>query len=247
MPRYKITIEYDGTAYAGWQRQPDVPTVQQSIEKAIATFSSEDIKIQGAGRTDAGVHAKGQVAHFDLEKDWEAFRVGEAINALLRPQPIAILDVQKVDAEFEARFSATQRHYLYRILNRRAPAGLEQKRVWPVHVPLDADAMHEAAQVFVGKHDFSTFRAAACQAKTPVKTLNAFSVSRVGDEVHLKICALSFLHNQVRAMTGSLKLVGEGKWNAADLEAALLSKDRARCGAQAPAAGLYLTRVDYPA
>jgi tRNA pseudouridine38-40 synthase len=245
MPRFRITIEYDGTSYVGWQRQPDLPSVQQHIETAIEGFSGEQVEIQAAGRTDAGVHAWGQVAHFDLIREWDAFRVSQALNFHLKPQPIVIVDAAEVDMDFEARFSATRRHYLYKILNRRARPTLEQNRVWHVPVPLDEKAMHKAAQCLLGQHDFTTFRAAECQAKSPIRTLDEISVSRSGDYVFITLHALSFLHHQVRSFAGSLRMVGEGKWQAEDLQNALNAKNRAWCGSMAPAAGLYLTQVDY--
>ena len=246
MPRYKITIEYDGTPFVGWQRQADALSVQEALEVAIERFSGEAVRTQTAGRTDAGVHARGQVAHFDLSRDWDPFRISEALNYHLRPHPIAILTCEAVGGDFEARFSATARHYLYRISNRRARPALEENRVWHVPVPLDEAAMHEAAQALVGRHDFTTFRSAQCQANSPIRTLERLEVSRDGDTVLIAASARSFLHHQVRSMTGSLKLVGEGRWSPAGLRAALDARDRARCGAMAPASGLYLMGVDYP-
>jgi tRNA pseudouridine38-40 synthase len=246
MPRYKLTIEYDGTPFVGWQRQADALSVQEAIETAIERFSGEAVRTQTAGRTDAGVHARGQVAHFDLSSEWDPFRISEALNYHLRPNPIAILACEQVGGDFEARFSATARHYQYRILNRRARAAIEEGKVWHVAVPLDADAMHEAAKVLLGRHDFTTFRSAQCQANSPLRTLDRLEVFCEGDAVIIEASARSFLHRQVRSMTGSLKLVGEGKWSADDLGAALEAKDRARCGPMAPASGLYLMGVDYP-
>ncbi|WP_116653285.1 tRNA pseudouridine(38-40) synthase TruA [Pelagibacterium sediminicola] len=245
MPRYNLKIEYDGTPFVGWQWQDGQLSVQEVLETAIKAFSGETIRTQAAGRTDAGVHALGQVAHFDLEKDWDPFRVSEALNYHLRPHPVAILSCEKVGADFEARFSARFRHYEYRILNRRARPALDEKRVWHVPVPLDANAMHAAAQTVLGQHDFTTFRAAECQAKSPIRTLDRLDVSREGEMVVLRVSALSFLHHQVRSLTGSLKLVGEGKWPMEGLREALDARDRARCGAMAPASGLYLVGVDY--
>ena len=245
MPRYKLILEYDGNPFCGWQRQADVLSVQQALEEAIARFSGESIAIQAAGRTDAGVHALAQVVHFDLQREWDPFRVREALNYHLKPHPVAVLAAEAVDESFEARFSAKARHYEYRILNRRARPALDEGRVWHVPVPLDADAMHAAAQVLVGRHDFTTFRAAECQAKSPEKTLDRLDVSRQMDTVIVTASARSFLHHQVRSMVGSLKLVGEGRWSTADLRNALEARDRSRCGMMAPAAGLYLTRVDY--
>lgn len=246
MPRFKLTIEYDGTPFVGWQRQVDALSVQEALEDAIEKFSGEAVRTQTAGRTDAGVHAKGQVAHFDLSRDWDPFRISEALNYHLRPHPIAILNCEAVGGDFEARFSATARHYQYRISNRRARPALEENRVWHVPVPLDADAMHLAAQALVGRHDFTTFRSAQCQANSPIRTLERLDVSREGETVLIAASARSFLHHQVRSIAGSLKLVGEGRWSPGDLRAALDARDRARCGAMAPSAGLYLMGVDYP-
>ncbi len=246
MPRYKLTIEYDGGAYVGWQRQPNAMSVQQAIEDALAIFCAERPLIQGAGRTDAGVHALGQVAHVDLGRDWRADVVRDAANAHLVGKSIAILRAEKVADSFNARFSAIKRHYLYRILNRRAPPTIDRGFVWHLKRKIDAQAMHDAAQCLVGKHDFSTFRDAECQANSPLRTLDEISVRRVGDEVRVNVSALSFLHRQVRSMAGSLENVGAGKWSAADLRAALEARDRARCGPVAPPNGLYLTHIDYP-
>ena len=246
MPRYKLTIEYDGTPFVGWQRQADALSVQQALEEAIEKFSGEAVRTQTAGRTDAGVHARGQVAHFDLSRPWDPFRISEALNFHLKPHPVAILACEAVSEAFEARFTAKARHYEYRILNRRARPALEADKVWHVAVPLDADAMHIAAQALVGRHDFTTFRSAQCQANSPIRTLDRLDVRREGDLIVIQASARSFLHHQVRSMTGSLKLVGEGRWTSEDLRAALDAHDRARCGAMAPSAGLYLMRVDYP-
>jgi len=246
MPRYKLTIEYDGTPFSGWQRQTDRMSVQQAVEEAILGFSGETVTTQAAGRTDAGVHALGQVAHFDLSKDWDPFRIREALNYHLRPQPVVIVECEAVGEDFEARFSATARHYEYRILNRRAPAALERNQVWHVPKPLDAASMHVAAQLILGLHDFTTFRSSECQAKSPLRTLDAFDVRSDGEIISITASARSFLHHQVRSMVGSLKLVGEGKWSPAEFRAALDAADRSRCGAMAPSSGLYLTGVDYP-
>ena len=245
MPRYRITVEYDGTPFVGWQRQENGPSVQQALEEAIAAMTGERVRVQGAGRTDAGVHALGQVAHFDLERAFSPHRLREGLNYHLRPAPVVVLEAEEAAADFHARFSATRRHYLYRILNRRAPPALDRNRVWHVPVPLDAGVMHEAAQVLVGRHDFTTFRASQCQADSPVRTLDFITVDRQGDEIQIRTHARSFLHNQVRSMVGSLKLVGEGKWTAGDLRKALEACDRTACGPVAPPHGLYLTRVDY--
>lgn len=245
MPRYRITIEYDGTPFVGWQVQDNGPSVQGRLSQAIEAFCGEQVVPGGAGRTDAGVHALGQVAHFVLAKDWPVDTVRDALNAHLRPDPVAVLDVQEVDNEFDARFSATKRHYLYQIVDRRAPLALDADRAWQVPVALDADAMHAAAQVLVGKHDFTTFRAVQCQAKSPVKTLDALTVSRVGQEVQIGAEARSFLHNQIRSIAGALKMVGTGKWLKKDLKGALAAKDRAACAPVAPPQGLYLVKVEY--
>ena len=245
MPRYKLTIEYDGTPFAGWQRQDDAPTVQHVLTDAIAAFCGHAVKVAGAGRTDAGVHALAQVAHVDLEKEWRADRVRDAVNAHLRPHPVAVLSAEKVADDFDARFSAKKRHYLYRIVNRRADLALERTRAWRVPRRLDVDTMQDAAQRLVGKHDFTTFRSTECQAKSPVKTLDELNVTRDGEEVRVETSARSFLHNQVRSIVGSLALVGDGKWSADDLAAALGARNRAACGPVAPPEGLYLVRVDY--
>ena len=215
MPRYKLTIEYDGTPFVGWQAQDNGTSVQGVLIDAVAAFTGERAAVQGAGRTDAGVHALGQVAHVDLAKDWDVDTVRDALNAHLRPHPVAVLAAKQVADTFDARFSAIKRHYLYRIVNRRADLTLDQHRAWRVPRPLDANAMHDAAQRLVGKHDFTTFRAAECQAKSPVKTLDRLDVARDGDEVRVTASARSFLHHQVRSMVGSLVHVGEGKWSAA--------------------------------
>jgi tRNA pseudouridine38-40 synthase len=245
MPRYKLTIEYDGTPFVGWQVQDNGPSVQGVLTEAIAAFTGERVVVAGAGRTDAGVHALGQVAHVDLAKDWDGDTVRDAVNFHLRPRPIAVLTAEQVAENFDARFSATKRHYLYRIVNRRADLALDQNRAWRVPRPLDGDAMHAAAQKLVGRHDFTTFRAAQCQAKSSVKTLDQLDVKRDGDEVRITAAARSFLHHQVRSMVGSLVHVGEGKWSAEDLAAALAARDRTRCGQVAPPQGLYLVRVEY--
>jgi len=245
MPRYRITVEYDGGPFVGWQRQDNGPSVQGALEEAIFKLSGENVTVTGAGRTDAGVHALGQVAHFDLVKEFTPDKIRDALNHFLRPQPTVVIDARIVDAEWHARFSATGRHYLYRILTRRAPPALDNGHVWHVVRDLDAEAMHHAAQVLVGQHDFTTFRAAECQAKSPVKTLDRLDVARVGEEIHITAGARSFLHNQVRSMVGSLKLVGEGKWSRRDLEQALNARERSACGPVAPPEGLYLVKVDY--
>jgi tRNA pseudouridine38-40 synthase len=245
MPRYKLTIEYDGTAYSGWQIQANGPSIQGRLREAIKSFSGEDIIPRGAGRTDSGVHALGQVAHLDLTRDWPADTVAKALNFYLRPARITILSCENAPAGFDARFSAKARHYLYRIVNRRAPLALDAHRAWLVQRPLDATAMAEAAQYLVGRHDFTTFRASGCQANSPLRTLDVLNVRRHGEAIDINASARSFLHHQVRSMVGSLKLVGEGKWTPAGLRNALGARDRKLCGALAPAHGLYLTRVDY--
>ncbi len=245
MPRYKLTIEYDGTPYVGWQMQDNGATVQGELTAAIAAFTGERVTVNGAGRTDAGVHALGQVAHIDLGKDWDSDNVRDAMNFHLRPRPISVLAAEKVEDSFDARFSALKRHYLYRISNRRADLALDQGRVWRVPRRLDAAAMQAAAQQLIGKHDFTTFRSTECQAASPVKTLDRLDIARDGDNVNVTASARSFLQHQVRSMVGSLVHVGEGKWSAADLTAALEACDRTRCGQVAPPHGLYLVRVDY--
>jgi tRNA pseudouridine38-40 synthase len=245
MPRYRLLIEYDGGPFVGWQVQAGGLSVQGVITQAIAAFADEAVTVNGAGRTDAGVHALGQVAHVDLARDWRADRVRDALNAQLRPHPVAVLAVDKVADSFDARFSAKKRHYLYRIVNRRADLALERNRAWRVPRPLDAPAMHAAAQGLIGRHDFTTFRAADCQARSPVKTLDRLDVERGGDEVRVYASARSFLHHQVRSMVGSLVPVGEGKRSAKDLAAALTARSRQACGPVAPPEGLYLVGVEY--
>src|SRR6266540_5963705 len=245
MPRYKLTIEYDGSPFVGWQEQADGLSVQGALTAAVAAFCGETVTIRGAGRTDAGVHALGQVAHLDLVKDWDTDSVRDAINAHLRPHPIAVLAAERAAADFDARFSAKRRHYLYRIVNRRADLALDRHRAWRVPRRLDATRMHEAAQALVGRHDFSTFRAADCQAKSPLKTLDRLDVERAGDEVRVLAAARSFLQHQVRSVVGSLVEVGEGKWGSQDLAAALAARARSACGPVAPPEGLYLARVEY--
>ena len=245
MPRYKLILEYDGTPFVGWQMQENGPSVQGRLAEAVKAFSGEETVPRGAGRTDAGVHALAQVAHFDLAKDWEPWKVREALNAQVRPDPISVLSCDLVAEDFDARFSAKARAYLYRIVNRRSPLALDRDRAWQVPHDIDAAAMDEAAQLLVGNHDFTTFRSSECQASSPVKTLDRLSVTRARDEIRIEAEARSFLHNQVRSMVGSLKLVGEGKWKARDLKAALDARRRGACGPVAPPSGLYLARVDY--
>jgi tRNA pseudouridine38-40 synthase len=245
MPRFKLTVEYDGAAYSGWQRQENGASIQQAIEQALFAFTGERAVVHGAGRTDAGVHASGQVAHVDLDKPWVGWRLREAVNAHLVEHRIAVVEAEEAADDFDARHSAVGRRYLYRLANRRAPPTFDRGRVWHMKRPLDAAAMHEAARVLIGHHDFSTFRDSQCQARSPLRTLDLFAVERLGDEIRFHVAARSFLHRQVRSMVGSLVEVGCGKWRAADLKAALDAADRSRCGPVAPAHGLYLAGVDY--
>ena len=245
MARYKLTLEYDGRGFVGWQRQDNGPSIQQALERAIERFSGERVAVTGAGRTDAGVHARGQVAHFDLAKPRPESEVFGALNHHLKPAAIAVLSVEAVDDDFHARFSAVGRRYRYRIINRHAPLTLDAGRAWWVPAALDAEAMDGAAQVLVGRHDFTSFRATQCQAKSPVKTLDALMVARTGEEIEITAGARSFLHNQVRNMVGSLALVGEGKWTKDDLAAALAACDRTAAGPCAPPEGLTLMEVRY--
>lgn len=247
MPRFRMSIEYDGTPYCGWQRQDNGPSVQGALETAIFNLSGEQASVRGAGRTDSGVHAKGQVGHVDLSRRWKPDVLRNAINAHLMSagERIAVLDVQDVGEEFDARFSATRRHYLYRIISRRAPLALEHNRAWFVAKPLDHEKMHEAAQMLVGYHDFTTFRSANCQATSPLRTLDRLDVSRDGELIEIRASAQSFLHNQIRSFAGTLKLAGEGKWSPDDVRTALEARDRKRCGPVAPPHGLYFLQVDY--
>ncbi|RVP08002.1 tRNA pseudouridine(38-40) synthase TruA [Sinorhizobium meliloti] len=247
MPRYRLTVEYDGSDYVGWQRQDNGPSVQGAIEKAVLSLTRETVSIRGAGRTDSGVHARGQVAHLDLTREWKSYTLQNALNAhlALAGERVSILDVAEAPGDFDARFSAIHRHYLYRIISRRSPLALEARRAWWVPKPLDHDAMHEAAQRLVGHHDFTTFRSAHCQATSPLRTLDRLDVTRAGELIEIRATAQSFLHNQIRSFAGSLKLVGEGKWTPDDLQAALEARDRKACGPVAPPDGLYFMRVDY--
>ena len=245
MQRWKLIIEYDGRPFSGWQRQDNGRSVQQSLEEAVQRLSGETVRVHASGRTDAGVHALGQVVHFDLEKPFLADKIRDGLNFHLRPNPVAVLSVEPVSEEFHARLTSTGRSYVYRILNRRAPPTLDAGRVWHVQRPLDAAAMHAAAQVLVGRHDFSSFRASICQAKSPLKTLDRLDVERVGDEVRIHAAARSFLHHQVRNMVGTLELVGAGKWSVADVRAALEACDRRRSGPTAPPDGLYFVEARY--
>ncbi len=245
MPRYRLTIEYDGRRYHGYQAQVGLASVQGALEAAVTAFCGEDARVHAAGRTDAGVHATGQVAHVDLEKAWPVATVRNALNAYLIEDAVVVLDAAVAPEGWHARFSAVERSYRYRILNRPSPPALENGHVWFVKKPLDAQAMHDAAQALVGHHDFTTFRDLACQANSPMKTLDVASVRREGEEVVLEFAARSFLHRQVRSMTGSIAEVGVGRWTADDLKAALQAADRKACGPVAPADGLYLTKVSY--
>jgi len=246
MPRYKLVLEYDGGPFAGWQRQDNGPSVQAALEDAVFKLAQERVTATGAGRTDAGVHARGQVAHFDLVKEFPADTVRDALNAHLRPAPISVLEASIAVPDFHARFSAVARYYEYRVLCRRAPPALDRGHVWHVGRALDVETMARAARALLGTHDFTTFRAAECQAKSPVKTLDRLDVAKQGDEIVFYAAARSFLHHQVRSMVGTLKLVGEGKWTDANVARALASCDRAQCGPVAPPEGLTLLRVDYP-
>ena len=247
MPRYKLTIEYDGTPYVGWQRQENGPSVQGAVEAAIRSLTGETVSIRGAGRTDSGVHARGQVAHADLSRDWQEHTLRNALNAHLglAGERVAILDAHHVPDDFDARFSAVRRHYLYRIVSRRAPLALDVNRAWFVAKPLDHDVMHAAGQTLVGKHDFTTFRAAQCQANSPVRTIDRLDVTRAGEAIEIRVSAQSFLHNQIRSFAGTLKLAGEGKWSVDEVRAALEARDRKACGPVAPPDGLYFMQVDY--
>lgn len=250
MPRYALKIEYDGGPFAGWQRQAQgQPSVQQAVEEALARLEPGDHRIAAAGRTDAGVHATAQVAHADLARDWDPFRLAEALNWHLKPAPVAVLACARVQDDFHARFSATDRAYVYRILCRRAPPVMDRGRVWHVQRPLDAEAMQAGAAHLLGRHDFTTFRAALCQAQSPVKTLDAVAVAVVqapgGTEIRLSFRARSFLHNQVRSMVGTLERVGAGAWPPDRVASALAARDRAACGPVAPPQGLCLTGVGY--
>ena len=246
MPRYKLVVEYDGTPFTGWQRQANGRSVQQAIEEAVERFAGHPVRVHCAGRTDAGVHATHQVVHLDLLKGWRTDTVRDAANAHLRPEPVAVVGADEVPGTFHARLSAVRRRYLYRILNRRAPPGLDRSRVWHVPWRLDAEMMHAAAQTLVGRHDFTTFRAAECQANGPERTLERLDVERLGDEIRVHAAARSFLHHQVRSMVGTIMLPGAGRWPVEAVRQALEARDRTRCGPMAPAAGLYLVGVDYP-
>ena len=253
MTRYRLTIEYKGTDYYGWQRQPELPTIQGEIEKAIHAFCGQEAEVTTAGRTDAGVHARGQIAHVDLDdfnKPMEPFEISKAINAHLRPAPIAVLNTEIVDDDFHARFSAKNKLYVYRIINRQSFLTFDQNLAWHIKRPLDTDAMQEAAQLLLGQHDFSTFRDSECQAKNPVRTLDrldvqSFQTAQGAKEILIEAEAMSFLHHMVRNIVGTLTLVGEGKWKPEDIVTALEAKDRTKGGPTAPADGLYMVRIDY--
>ena len=248
MPRFRMTVEYDGSNYVGWQRQDNGHSVQGAMEKAILGLTSEVILVRGAGRTDSGVHARGQVVHADFSRDWVPEKLRNAINAYLMTarERISVIDIQAVDASFDARFSARRRHYLYRIINRPAQLALEARRAWWVPKPLDHQAMHEAAQMLVGHHDFTTFRSVNCQARSPVRTLDLLDVTRTGDLIEIRASAQSFLHNQIRSFAGTLKLAGAGRMTPDDVRNALEARDRTACGPVAPPDGLYFMQVDYP-
>ena len=246
MTRWRLTVEYDGTPFSGWQRQDGAPSVQQAIEEAIHAMSGEDARLHCAGRTDAGVHGLAMTAHFDLDKPFEARRLRDGLNAHLRPEPVAILSATEAADDFHARFSCVGREYVYRILNRRAPPTLMRDGVWHVPQPLNVDAMHDAARELVGRHDFTTFRSAHCQSDSPIKTLDRLDVLREGEEIRFHVAARSFLHHQVRSLVGTLSLVGRGQWSAADVRAALEARDRQRLGLNAPPTGLYFVRAFYP-
>ncbi|MDF2763330.1 MAG: pseudouridine synthase [Rhodospirillales bacterium] len=243
--RYKLTLEYDGGGFVGWQRQANGLSVQQALEEAVERFCGETVASVAAGRTDAGVHATGQVAQIDLTREVGPGTLRDALNFHLKPLPVSVLSAERAPEGFHARFSAVQRRYLYRIVNRRAPLALDARRAWRVPQPLDAEKMHRAAQALVGRHDFTSFRASLCQAASPVKTLDLLEVARCGEEITIRAEARSFLHHQVRNMVGSLRLVGEGRWSEADIVRALEARDRSAAGPTAPAHGLYLIEVRY--
>lgn len=245
MFRYKLTIEYNGAAFFGWQIQDEGKTVQGQIEIALSKFTKQQPRVNGSGRTDSGVHALGQIAHIELTDQWDAHKIREAVNYHLKPDAISVINVEPIAAEFDARFSATERHYIYRIVNRRAPLAIDKGLAWHVQKPLDADAMHQAAQYLVGLHDFTTFRSVHCQAKSPIKTVNCVNVTAADEMIEIEVSARSFMHNQVRSFVGSLKNVGEGRWQPKQMQTALEACDRHQCGEVAPAHGLYLVGVDY--
>ncbi|WP_114228308.1 MULTISPECIES: tRNA pseudouridine(38-40) synthase TruA [Sphingomonas] len=246
MTRWKLILEWDGAPFMGWQRQDHGPSVQAAVERAAKAMTGEEVTAHAAGRTDAGVHALGMAAHIELTKELTPHRLREGLNALLRPDPVAVLSAEPVADDWHARFSCVGRRYLYRIANRRAPLTLDRGKAWRIGLPLEVAAMAEAAAVLVGRHDFTTFRSVNCQSDSPVKTLDRLEVERVGDEVHVHAAARSFLHHQVRSMVGCLALVGQGQWKVADMVAALSAKDRAALGLNAPAEGLYFVEAVYP-
>ena len=246
MTRWRLTIEYDGGPFMGWQRQDHGPSVQQTLEEALQRMTGEQAQVHAAGRTDAGVHALAMAAHTDVERDLTPHRLREGLNALVRPHPVTVLDVEPVAGDWHARFSCVGRHYLYRILNRRAPPALDSGRVWHLAVPLDVDAMAEGATHLIGRHDFTTFRSAQCQSDSPVKTLDQLEVMRTGEEIHVTAAARSFLHHQVRSMVGCLTMVGRGQWRPEDMKKALEARDRAALGFNAPPDGLYFVEAIYP-
>ncbi len=246
MTRFRLTVEYDGRPFMGWQRQAHGPSVQQVIEDAVTLVTGEAATVYAAGRTDAGVHATGMAAHIDIAKPIAPFRLMEALNARTRPHPVAILDCEIVPDDWHARFSCIGRRYIYRIAERRAPLTLDAGKAWRLAPPLDADAMHEAARRLVGLHDFTTFRSAHCQSASPVKTLDRLDVRRTAGGIEVEAAARSFLHHQVRSLVGCLALVGQGRWSADDVSAALEARDRARLGFNAPPAGLYFVEAVYP-
>jgi tRNA pseudouridine38-40 synthase len=245
VPRYKLTIEYDGAPFVGWQRQPNGPSVQAALEEAVFAFAGERPPVQAAGRTDTGVHARGQVVHLDLSSERPVETIRSAINFHLKPQPVSVLTAERAPPGFHARFSATWRRYRYRIINRRAPPALDRGQLWHVPVALDVAAMAEAAAVLVGHHDFNSFRSTACQSPSALKTLDLLEVTRRGEEIHVDVGSRSFLHNQVRILVGTLHLVGRGQWSRGDVEAALAARDRTRAGPTAPPHGLCLMEVRY--
>ena len=246
MTRWRLTVEFDGRPFMGWQRQDHGPSVQQSLEDAIHRMTGERTAVHAAGRTDAGVHALAISAHCDIEKAVTEHRLREGLNALVRPDPISVTEVEQVADDWHARFSCIGRKYLYRILNRRAPPALDRGRVWHIAVQLDVDAMAEGAAMLVGNHDFTTFRSVHCQSESPVKTLDRLEVTRVGEEIRIEAGARSFLHHQVRSMVGCLALVGRGNWAPNDIKKALESRDRAELGLNAPPDGLYFVEAVYP-
>ena len=245
MTRWKLTVEYDGEPFFGWQRQGADPTIQLTIEQAIDTMTGEHVTVHGAGRTDAGVHALGMVAHVDIARAWTPHRLREGINALVRPDPVSVLAVETVADDWHARFSCTGRRYLYRILTRRPPPVLDRGRVWHIGKEMDLAAMRDAAAHLIGSHDFTTFRSAHCQSASPVKTLDSLTIEPIGEELHIRAAARSFLHHQVRSISGCLGMVGTGQWSPADMKAALEAKDRAALGLNAPPEGLYFVSASY--